>query len=207
MTCEWQDEVPGTMTRNARADEASGKLLAGNYQYATGNQAYPDQTPERRRELAAGQHPFAAILGCSDSRVPPEIIFDQGLGDLFVVRVAGNIVDSASLGSLEYAAQHLGVALIVVLGHSRCGAVQAAIADDDAHGQIASLVRAIRPAVEHAKTKPGELLDNAIRANVAMVVRQLRTAAPVLAALAGEGHLEIVGAHYDLASGLAELLL
>ena len=194
------------MTRKAIADEALERLLAGNWHFVADARAYPDQTPAHRRELATGQHPFAAILGCADSRVPPEIIFDQGLGNLFSVRVAGNIVDDASLGSLEYAVQRLGVPLIVVLGHSGCGAVQTAVAGGDPGGNLAMLVRAIQPAVELARTEPGALLENAVRANVGLAVRQLRTAAPILASLEATGNLEVRGALYDLASGLVELL-
>jgi carbonic anhydrase len=199
------------MARNAMADEALERLVAGNRRFVAGNRAYPDQTPAHLRELVAGQHPFAAILRCADSRVPPEIIFDQGLGDLLTVRVAGNIVDNASLGSLEYAVQHLGVPLVVVLGHCGCGAVQATMAGGQSQGQIATLVAAIQPAVEQSKTGPGETLDlalaHAVRINVAMVVRQLRTAALILAPLVEEGKIKILGAHYDLASGVVELLL
>ncbi len=194
------------MARKAMVDEALERLLTGNQRFVAGRPVYPDQTAARRQELTRGQHPFAAILGCADSRVPPEIIFDQGLGNLFTVRVAGNIVDGASLGSLEYAAQRLGVPLIVVLGHSGCGAVQAAVAGGDPGGSIATLVRAIQPAVEVAKTEPGALLENAVRANLALAVRELRTAAPILASLQATGNLEVRGALYDLASGLVELL-
>ena len=194
------------MTGSAMADEALERLRAGNQHFVAGRRAYPDQTPAHRRELAAGQHPFAAILGCADSRVPPEIILDQGLGNLFAVRVAGNIVDNASLGSLEYAVKHLGVPLIIVLGHSGCGAVQAAMASDVTQGQIATSVAAIQPGVRLAKTGPGEVLDQAVRINVAMAVRQLRAAAPILAPLVEDGSIRILGAHYDLASGVVEVL-
>ena len=194
------------MTRNPMADDALERLLAGNQRFVADKRAYPDQTSAHRRELTVGQHPFAAILGCTDSRVPPEIIFDQGLGNLFTVRIAGNIVDNASLGSLEYAVQHLGVPLIVVLGHSCCGAVQAALAGGDMQGQIATLVAAIRPAVKLARNRPGETLDQAVRINISMVVSQLRTAAPILAPLVDEGRIKILGSHYDLASGVVELL-
>jgi carbonic anhydrase len=195
------------MMRSAMADEALGRLLAGNQRFVADRRSYPDQTPAHRRELTAGQHPFAAILSCADSRVPPEIIFDQGLGNLFTVRVAGNIADNASLGSLEYAVQHLGVPLIVVLSHSGCGAGQAAMASDDMQGQIATLVAAIQSAVKLAKTGPGEALDQAVRINVAVIVRQLRTAALILAPLVDKGSIKILGGHYDLASGVVELLL
>jgi carbonic anhydrase len=132
--------------------DAISKLKEGNGRYAGGNLQHPGQTTERRAELANSQYPFAAIVSCSDSRVPPEIVFDQGLGDLFVVRVAGNVIDDHGLGSIEYSVDHLGVRLIVVLGHQSCGAVKAAretiAARSKAPGHIQSLVAAIQPAVE-----------------------------------------------------------
>jgi carbonic anhydrase len=187
-------------------DEAWESLAAGNRRYVAGEQGHPDQTPERRRELAGGQRPFAAILGCSDSRVPPELIFDQGLGDLFVVRVAGNIVDAATLGSLEYAVHHLGVSLIVVLGHSSCGAVQATLMGGRPEGSIAALVAALQPAVEVARQQPGPLLDNAVRANVTLVAAQLQAAEPILAPAVASGALRVEAGVYSLTSGAVELL-
>src|SRR5216110_584585 len=154
--------------------EAISKLKEGNGRYAGGNLQHPGQTTERRAELANTQHPFATIVSCSDSRVPPEIVFDQGLGDLFVVRVAGNVIDDHALGSIEYAVDHLGVRLIVVLGHQSCGAVQAAretiAAKSKAPGHIQSLVTAIRPAVE--ATAKG-YLEATIKANANNVVQAL----------------------------------
>lgn len=194
------------MIRNAKADEALERLLEGNRKFVAGRRAYPNQTPARRQEIAAGQHPFAAILGCSDARVPPEIIFDQGLGDLFTVRVAGNILDDDTLGTLEYAVQHLGLPLVLVLGHSGCGAVQATMAGHDLQGRIATVAAAIRPAIELAKLGTGEVLDQAVRINVARAVHQLRIAPPILAPLYQEGRLKILGAHYDLASGVVEVI-
>jgi carbonic anhydrase len=132
-------------------DQALQELMNGNKRYVAAELAHPNQTAARRAEVAKGQDPFAIIVGCSDSRVPPEIIFDQGLGDLFVTRVAGNIVDDVVLGSIEYAAEHLGVPLIVVLGHKRCGAVEAAAKGGDAPVHIRSLVEAIKPAIKKAK--------------------------------------------------------
>jgi carbonic anhydrase len=134
------------------------------------------------------------------------MIFDQGLGDLFTVRVAGNILDNASLGSLEYAVQHLEVPLIIVMGHSGCGAVQAALAGHETQGQITTLVKAIQPAVELAKLELAEVLDQVVRVNIARVVHQLRTAPPILAPLFQEGRLKVAGVHYDLASGVVEVL-
>src|SRR5512133_15490 len=134
------------------AAEAISKLKEGNGRYTSGNLQHPGQTAERRTELAKTQHPFAAIVSCSDSRVPPEIVFDQGLGDLFVVRVAGNVINDEGMGSIEYTVDHLGTRLILVLGHQSCGAVKAAretiAARSKAPGHIQSLVAAIQPAVE-----------------------------------------------------------
>src|SRR5437763_742482 len=161
--------------------EAISKLKEGNARYTSGNLQHPGQTTERRTELVKTQHPFATILSCSDSRVPPEIVFDQGLGDLFVVRVAGNIADDAALASMEYAIEHLGPRLIVGLGHERCGAVDAAVKGGEAPGHLGSLITAIAPAVASSKGKPGDRLDNAVRANVARVVEQLRSSEPILA--------------------------
>lgn len=190
------------------ADEVSGspwaRLMAGNRRFVAGQPAHPDQTPARRSELAAGQRPFAAILGCADSRVPPEILFDQGLGHLFVVRVAGNIGDDAVLGSLEFAVESFGVGLIVVLGHTRCGAVQAAVEGGAYEGAIARVVEAILPAVKLARSQPGPPVDNAVRANAVRMVERLRSAEPVLAAAVNHGRLQIRGAIYDLATGIVQ---
>jgi carbonic anhydrase len=151
--------------------------------------------------VANGQRPFAVIVSCSDSRVPPEIIFDQGIGNLFVVRCAGNIVDDAGLGSIEYAAEHLHVSLIVVLGHERCGAVEAAVKGGEAPGHIKSLVEAIRPAVEKVKGRPGDLAENAMRGNVKLVVDHLKASKPILEHLVHKGTLSVIGARYDLDDG------
>ena len=140
----------------------------------------------RRRSgngLASGQSPHAEILSCSDSRVPPEVIFDKGLGDLFVVRVAGNVVSDTELGSLEYGAAHLHVPLLVVLGHQHCGAVSAAVDGGETEGHISALINLLRPAVEKTRELPGNHVENAVKANVEMVVKQLRTSTPVLAEL------------------------
>jgi len=187
-------------------DVAQQKLIDGNRRYVDAKLSHPNQTAQRRTEVAKGQHPFAAILSCSDSRVPPEIIFDQGLGDLFVVRVAGNILDDAALASLEYAVDHLGVKYIMVLGHERCGAVEATLKGGEAHGHIGSLVKAIQPAVDKAKNQPGDPLANAVRANVAMVVQLLKSSAPMLGKLVKKGDLTVAGAVYDLDNGVVSIL-
>jgi carbonic anhydrase len=194
------------LSQQEQPDEAIEALLAGNRRYAAGKAIHPHQSPEHRREVASAQHPAAIVLSCSDSRVPPEIVFDQGLGDLFVVRTAGHVVDDVALASLEYAVEHLGVTLLVVLGHSGCGAVAAAIHGGEHSGHLGHLVELIRPAVERAKEDPGDLLDRAVRENVAQVVAGLRAAEPVLAKRVRKGELAVVGARYDLQSGLVELL-
>ena len=186
--------------------QALNKLVSGNKRYIDSTLSHPHQTPSRRNELAAGQHPFAIILGCADSRVAPEIIFDQGLGDLFVIRVAGNIVDDAILGSIEYAAEHLHTPLLVVLGHSNCGAVGATIAGGELEGHLPSLAEAIHPAVEQARGQEGDLLDNAVRANAKMVAEQVKASEPILAHLVKAGKLKVVAARYDLDSGKVDFL-
>ncbi len=182
------------------------KLIDGNKRFAESKAEHINQSAERRTELAKGQKPFAVIVTCSDSRVPPEIIFDQGLGDLFVIRTAGNIVDDIGLGSVEYAVEHLGVRLIVVLGHERCGAVDATVKGGEAPGHIAKLIEEIKPAVEKAKKQPGDLLDNAILSNINMVVKQLQDSEPILKEFVHSKNLIVVGARYDLDDGVVTLL-
>ncbi len=182
------------------------RLMAGDQRSMEIHYMHPHQTKYRRELMAKGQHPFAIVLSCSDSRVPPEVIFDRGLGDLFVIRVAGHIVDDAVVGSIEYAAEHLHVPLVMVLGHERCGAVEATVKGGEIPGHISSLTNAIKPAVEKTKGMPGDPLDNAVRANVEMVVEQLRTSKPILSELIHEGRLKVVGARYDLDTGVVELL-
>ena len=187
--------------------EAISKLKEGNGRYTSGNLQHPGQTAERRTELANTQHPFAAIVSCSDSRVPPEIVFDQGLGDLFVVRVAGNVINDEGLGSIEYTVDHLGTRLILVLGHQRCGAVDAAketiAAKGKAPGHIQSLVTAIKPAVE-ATAKDD--LETTIKANVKNVVQALRSSTPILKAEVDSGKIQVVGGYYSLDTGAVTFL-
>jgi carbonic anhydrase len=187
--------------------EAISKLKEGNGRYTNGNLQHPGQTTERRVELANTQHPFAAILSCSDSRVPPEIVFDQGLGDLFIVRVAGNVINNEGLGSLEYTVDHLGTRLIVVLGHQSCGAVDAAkktiAAKGKAPGHIQSLVTAIKPAVE-ATAKDD--LETTIKANVKNVVQALRSSTPILKGEVDSGKIQVIGGYYSLDTGAVTFL-
>jgi carbonic anhydrase len=187
--------------------EAISKLKEGNGRYTSGNPQHPGQTTERRTELAKTQHPFAGIVSCSDSRVPPEIIFDQGLGDLFIVRVAGNVINDEGLGSIEYTVDHLGTRLILVLGHQRCGAVDAAretiAAKGKAPGHIQSLVTAIKPAVE-ATAKDD--LETTIKANVKNVVKALRSSTPILKAEVDSGKIQVIGGYYSLDTGAVTFL-
>ena len=187
--------------------EAISKLKEGNGRYTSGNLQHPGQTTERRTELAKTQHPFAAIVSCSDSRVPPEIVFDQGLGDLFVVRVAGNVINDEGLGSIEYTVDHLGTRLILVLGHQSCGAVKAAretiAAKGKAPGHIESLVTAIKPAVE-ATAKDD--LDTTVKANVKNVVQALRSSTPILKAKVDSGEVKVIGGYYSLDTGAVTFL-
>jgi carbonic anhydrase len=203
------DESQETLNALA-APRALQKLLEGNKRYVAGRMLHPHQGARRRAQVAPSQQPFAAILSCADSRVPPEIVFDQGLGDLFVLRVAGNTADDVVLGSLEYAVEHLGLHLVLVLGHERCGAVQAAhdllTKGEEIPGHIAALVVPIVPAVQAAQTMGGDVVDNAVTINVRMVTAQVRTTAPILASHVQKGTLKVVGARYALESGAVTLI-
>jgi carbonic anhydrase len=214
--------------------QAISLLKEGNGRYTSGNPQHPhessedrkytatnsyentgmtflgmsaEQAAKRRAELAKSQHPFAIIVSCSDSRVPPEIVFDQGLGDLFICRVAGNVINAESLGSIEYAVDHLAVRLILVLGHQSCGAVKAAketiAAKGKAPGHIQSLVTAIKPAVE--STINGDL-DATINANVKHVVDALRASTPILKAKVDSGDVKVIGGYYSLDTGAVTFL-
>ena len=188
------------------ADAALAELKAGNAHHVAKTYERPHQTAARQLVLASGQSPHCAILTCADSRLPPEIIFDKGLGDIFDVRVAGNVAGDAETASLEYAAEHLHVPLVVVMGHTQCGAVSAALEGGTLPGKLPSLMAAIRPAVDQSAHEPGNRLDNAVRDNVVHVVEQLRAAKPVLSDLVATGKLRIVGAVYSLETGKVEWL-
>ncbi len=195
-------------------DAVLEKLLEGNRRFIAGTPSLLSRRrPEDFAALAEGQAPTAIIVACADSRVAPELIFDQGVGDLFVVRVAGNVVTNTGpviKGSLEFAVAELGARLIVVLGHSACGAVKAAITHIDAKdvlpGAIEGLVDVIRPAVADAAGQPGDKLDNVIKANVRKCVATIRGLDPILSKFAGGGELKVVGGVYDLKSGRVEIL-
>lgn len=184
------------------------KLMGGNRRFVEDKSIKPRQDRKALLNTQGGQTPFATIVGCSDSRVPNEIIFDQGVGDLFIVRTAGQVMAAASYGSIEYAHLVLGSKLIVVLGHQACGAVDAAVKRPKGlPGHISTLVNSIKPAAQAARAMgPANILDNAIRQNVLDQVRELRELEPVLAREYADGKLLIVGAVYNLKTGNVEFL-
>ena len=177
---------------------ALASLYAGNKRFAGGNITAPNRNMARLKEVSAAQKPFAAFLGCADSRVPVEIVFDQGFGDVFVTRIAGNVADPAIIGSLEFGTEVLGAQVLYVLGHTRCGAVAATIAGNDVPGQISTLYQHIRRAAKEAKGN----LDLAIRRNVQIQAEILREASPVIARRITRGELVIAGGVYDLDTGI-----
>lgn len=180
------------------ADAALTRLKVGNQRFVDASVSSGKPVGARRAATANAQHPFAIIVGCADSRTSPEIVFDQSIGDLFVIRTAGNLVDDYALGSIEYAVEHLGVRLIVVLGHQKCGAVQAALSGGEAPGHIHALVSAIHPAAEAVKGKPGDPLTNAIHENDALVAGKIRKKVR-LGDLASQ--VRVVEGCYDLRTG------
>lgn len=188
-------------TPSVKPDEALSRLKAGNERFAKSKDSAAKPLEARRKETAQKQYPFAIVVGCADSRTAPEIILDQNIGDLFVVRTAGNLVDDYALGSIEYAVEHLGARLIVVLGHERCGAVTAALAGDSAPGHVNSLVRDLQPAVAASKGKEGDPLANAIHENDALVAEKIRQQAQ-LGELASQ--VKVVEGYYDLDTGKVE---
>lgn len=204
--CDGSPSSEAPESRAVTPDEALQELMAGNRRFVDGLPASRHGVAHRRAELATGQKPFAVLVCCSDSRVGPEVVFDQGLGDIFVIRTAGEVVDDIGLASIEYAVEHLGTPLVVVLGHERCGAVTAALAGGEAPGHIGALLKAIQPAVGESKGEPGDPVDNAVRAQVRDVVRQLRSAVPILSELVHEGKVKVVGARYDLDTGAVEVV-
>lgn len=188
-------------------DEALARLMEGNRRFAAGMPQRPNQAVDRRAEVAGGQHPFAFVLGCYDSRVSHELVFDQGVGDLFSSRTAGNLLDDAVLGGIEFGMDEFHVPLLLVLGHQRCGAVNATInamaGGETPPGSIGRVVDLLRPAVEMAKQMSGDLLDNAVRANVQITVARLR-ASPVLMMMHERGEMRIAGGYYSLDTGAVE---
>jgi carbonic anhydrase len=197
-----QDDAP------LSPEAALERLMAGNARYVAGKASRPHDGADRRRAVAAGQHPFATILACADSRVAPELIFDQGLGDLFVVRVAGDVVDDAVLASIEYSVIHLGSSLVMALAHERCGAVKAAMdalagrpSDEDGDTRIGALAALIKPAVDAVPANAPDRLDAAVSLNAANAAAEIFAGSRPLRARVLAGKLKIVAARYDLDDG------
>lgn len=198
------------------AKEALARLQEGNHRYVTEESAQEPTTEGARLKLTGGQSPFAVILGCADSRIPPELVFDQGIGDLFVIRVAGNLAAMSQIGSVEYAVEHLGARLVVVLGHTGCGAIAAAVAevveDDDVHPPCLQwIVNRLQPMVAEVREKDasleGEALCDAVRvANVQDAVQTMVKDSPVISRLVAEDGLQVVGAEYALETGKVQFL-
>jgi carbonic anhydrase len=186
-------------------DQALEKLVAGNDRFVNQKRTKRNQDQNRLTEVAQGQEPFAAILGCADSRVPAEIVFDQGLGDLFVCRVAGNIATPEEIGSLEFGTLVLGAKVLIVMGHERCGAVKAAIKGGELPGQIGSLIKSIDIGTVTPKSDDLNSLEKAAKANVSHQVEVLKKS-PVLSDLIAKGQLKIVGSYYDLDTGKISLV-
>jgi carbonic anhydrase len=197
--------VANAQNKDITPDEALKKLVEGNDRFVNQKRTSRNQGQERLTEVAQGQEPFAAILGCADSRVPGEIVFDQGLGDLFVCRVAGNIATPEEIGSLEFGTLVLGAKIIVVMGHERCGAVKAAIKGGELPGSIGSLIKSIDIGSVTPKSEvPGDV-DKAAQANVNHQVETLKKS-PILSDLIAKDKLKIVGAYYDLDTGKVAIL-
>lgn len=201
-------EAPAALIPPHAPKSLLDELLEGNRRFVAGHQRHPDETIALRQELSRGQKPGAVILTCADSRVPPNMLFDEGLGSLFVIRVAGNVTDDNILGSIEYAVEHLGSKLVMVLGHTNCGAVKAAVDGGELEGHVAHIVEEIAPSVKRAKRTgaKGDLLDRSVRMNVERVVQEISEAAPVLNNMTREHKVEVVGAVYHLDTGVVEML-
>lgn len=199
----------GFVFAGSAGDEALQKLMDGNKRYVSGSLVKKDLGDTKRKELAKGQKPFAIVVTCSDSRVPPELLFDQGLGDIFIIRVAGNVVDQIALGSIEYGAEHLNAPLLFILGHSKCGAVTATIdAKGEPEGNIGAIVKKIMPAAEKAKKKGGtkdEVLETAIKENVKNVYKDVMKS-KIISHLVQEDKLKIVAGEYNITTGKIEMI-
>lgn len=193
-------------TARPTADEALQTLLDGNKRFVAGKLEHPNHCEESRHSLIQGQEPFAAILSCADSRVPPVDIFDQGLGDLFVVRVAGNIFGDHTLGSLEYAVAHLHTPLVMVLAHSSCGAVTAVDAGAELEGHMATLAPPIQAAAKKVTEQGPERTNCVAKENARMVAEKLANSEPVIADYVKKGAVKVVPVYYDLESGEVSVL-
>jgi carbonic anhydrase len=197
---------PAWAATNIGADDALSRLMEGNRRFTQQQSEYPHQGLKRLQEVARAQHPYATILSCADSRVPAELIFDAGIGDLFDIRVAGNIVTPEVLGSIEYAVLQLQTPLIVVLGHERCGAITAAVKGGKLPGSIGTLVAAIQPGIDLGAGSSDESIEKAVVANVAYQINAVKRNSPLIAEQVLKNKVRIVGGRYDLDSGKVEMI-
>lgn len=192
---------------NLSAQDALKKLTDGNERFMAQKEKHPDVNKKRRKEMLKGQHPFVVILSCSDSRVPPELIFDQGLGDIFEIRNAGNVLDEHVIGSIEYAVMHCGVKLIVIMGHQDCGAIAATLSGKSETKYIKSLEDSIQPAVEDCKKHGVDVnSDNVVKAHVMQDIEELMTQDTNLVKYMKENNVQIIPAYYHLDTGKVEFL-
>jgi carbonic anhydrase len=201
----------GGATTSLTADQALAKLKEGNARYVSAPEVCTRELALGRRSVVKGQAPWATVLSCADSRVPPELLFGgTGVGELFIARNAGNMADTATMGTIEYGSAVLGVPLIVVLGHESCGAVQAAcgVAERNTKypGSIGPMVNAIVPAAEAVKGKPGDFVDNAVRESARMTANKIATQSPLVSDLVKKGKVKVVAARYDLGTGEVEYI-
>ena len=198
--------MAGVSNSRPTADEVLKTLLAGNDRFVSGNLLHPNHCEESRKSVVSGQEPIATVLTCSDSRVPPVDIFDQGIGDLFVVRVAGNIIGDHSLGSIEYGVEHLHTPLVVVLGHSSCGAVTAVVSGAKLAGHIATLAPPIQAAIKSVEDTEGNAVDNASKVLAQKIAARIAESEPVVADYVKAGKVKVIAAYYDLDSGVVSVL-
>jgi carbonic anhydrase len=196
----------GEEMKDINKEQALELLINGNKRFESGESQYPNRDAKRRLEGLNGQHPFAVVIGCSDSRIPPEILFDQGIGDLFVIRVAGNIIDDAVIGSVEYAVKQLETPLVMVLGHKLCGAVQTAISGVEESKYIEVIAEKIQPAIDAVSVDETDYLDKVIRKNVELMVDKLTTSSQILNDSLKSGEIAFIGGYYDIATGKFEIL-
>jgi len=196
---------PAIAQSNLTPQQCLDLLVEGNARFVNNMRQNPNQTLARVAQVAPEQTPFAAILGCADSRFPAEILFDRGIGDIFVCRVAGNVTTPEEKGSLEFGTSVLGAKVLMVIGHENCGAVKAAITGGELPGQIGSLTQAIKPAVESSKNQAGDKVVNAVKANVRLQASRLKDS-PVISQLIQQGQLLVVGGYYDLDTAAVEII-
>ena len=195
-----------TTKQRPSAEEALNILLEGNRRFVSGKLLHPNHCEESRQGVAAGQDPVAVVLTCADSRVPPVDIFDQGIGDIFVVRVAGNIIGDHTLGSIEYAVSCLHTPLVIVLGHSSCGAIGAVASDAKLDGHMSTFVPPIQAAMKIVKSHKGDLINNTARELARQMARKIAESEPIIADFVQHGRVRVVPAYYDLHSGQVSIL-